>query len=47
MDETVTPSCGCVFCDLELEPERCGDELAHYTNDKNRPWVICTKSTDK
>lgn len=39
----VIPSCGCVFCDLCLEPERLGDELVHFTEDPDRPLVICTK----
>jgi hypothetical protein len=28
-DDEVTTSCGCVFCDLKLEPTRCTDGWFH------------------
>jgi hypothetical protein len=33
MEETVTDSCGCVFCDLELQPTRCTDGWFHLMDD--------------
>jgi hypothetical protein len=39
----VMPSCGCVFCDLELEPVKRGDILGHPTNDSRQSWVVCTR----
>lgn len=31
--ETVTPSCGCVFCDLKLLPTHCTDGWFHLLSD--------------
>lgn len=42
--DKIAESCGCVFCDLGLDPELQGDELVHFTNDEDRPWVICGRS---
>jgi hypothetical protein len=33
MSEAVTPSCGCVFCDLRLKPTRCTDGWFHLLSD--------------
>lgn len=30
--EVVTSSCGCVFCDLDLEPEVAGDGMVHVVD---------------
>ncbi len=38
-DVTVTPSCGCVFCDLNLEPNKDG---FHYDPQMRRPPVKCS-----
>jgi hypothetical protein len=38
----VTPSCGCVFCDLGLKPTKSSmGQLVHADKDNNR-WVPCT-----
>jgi hypothetical protein len=33
--ETVTASCGCVFCDLDLEPEMVDDKRMHVVPDRD------------
>jgi hypothetical protein len=33
MREAVTPSCGCVFCDLKLKPTLCTDGWFHLLPD--------------
>ena len=45
-DETVTASCGCVFCDLDLEPEMVGGEPVHVVGQDvygTMRAVPCTK----
>lgn len=34
-DDTVTDSCGCVFCDLDLKPEIVGGERVHVVPDRD------------
>ena len=46
MDTEVTPSCGCVFCDLEFEPETIDGKPMHAVDDDvvgNAGFVPCTK----
>ena len=48
MDEEVVPSCGCVFCDLDLEPEMIEGEPMHPVDDDingNGGFVPCTRGT--
>lgn len=51
--ETVAPSCGCVFCDLDLVPEMHDGKMQHHVmlsknlRRKTAPphsWVECGKS---
>lgn len=45
-DEAIIPSCGCVFCDLDLEPELIEGDLVHAVDDDivgNAGFVPCTK----
>ena len=45
-DETITSSCGCVFCDLDLEPEMVGGKRMHMVDQDaygTMRAVLCTK----
>ena len=41
--ETVTPSCGCVFCDLDDVPEMVNGALKHHYQGRDGRMVPCTK----
>ena len=43
MGEEVIPSCGCVFCDLDLKPAVIDGKPAHRVDDMGT-YVPCTKS---
>jgi hypothetical protein len=39
----VTDSCGCVFCDIGLEPQNTIDgKPVHYMSDKPNDYRLCT-----
>ncbi len=42
----VHDSCGCVFCDVGLEPERRFGRLMHH-RDRCDDWVPCTRQRTK
>mgnify|MGYP001611994191 CR=1 FL=1 len=41
MTDEVTDSCGCVFCDLGLEPEEHDGGLIHRVDMCDPPWAPC------
>ena len=43
-DDTVTPSCGCVFCDLDDVPEMINGALKHHYQGRDGRLVPCTKA---
>lgn len=43
---TVTDSCGCVFCDIDLERVRGdGGKWFHHVGTAYYEWVECTKAS--
>jgi ribosomal protein L28 len=43
----VTPSCGCVFCDLALKPTKRAGKMVHKVRSTQRRWVPCLRSKSK
>ena len=43
-DDEVTPSCGCVFCDLDDAPEMINGALKHHYQGRDGRLVPCTRA---
>lgn len=49
----IEQSCGCVFCDIDLKPERHDGKLMHHVRVSKRmrkttpepTWIECTRKT--
>jgi hypothetical protein len=43
-DDHVIASCGCVYCDIGIEPETWKGEMIHRTYKADPPWVPCLRA---